>query len=444
MKAHNFFDSLSPLRAGVFAFVCVCTVHALYAFFLAVDVPMWDQWDSEAEWYKRLVDGTIDLQSLIAPHNEHRIVFTRLFNGALFSLIGGWSPLLGVYAQIPLIALAVALLCAWTVRFTDRPRLVAIALLVLAFLLPFSWSNILSGFQNQFYFMLLFALLAIYLAALAEHPMLLLVAALLALLSPFTTAGGIATVLVLLGIFALRLFAHPKAWSLSLCMLILLSAGLLLHSRLHVHVAGHNDLHAQNLLEFLRSFIKILGWPVAPIGFIAWAAIGFAIYRWLKQQTGLRSALTNLSGPQRLALGLIGWYLLQAAAIAYSRTHADLMSSRYQQIFALLIPATVLTTTTFGYALPKHKFVKWGYTIFALGLVIRTYKELPYLQNWLADARFARSAIIGAVQKNDFTALKAQDRDGKLGYFNAERIWEQITDPRLRERHLWLKKLDWK
>lgn len=438
MKFQRVIDLSSPRNVAIFSFTFICAVHAVYAFLFAVDVPMWDQWDAEAEWYKRMVDGNIDWPSLIAPHNEHRIAFTRLFNGALFSLAGGWSPILGIYAQIPLLALSVALLCRWLAQFADNRRLAAIWFTLLAFSLPYSWANILSAFQNQFYFMLLFALLGIYQAAMANSPLGLFAAVVLALLSPLTMAGGFGTVIVVWGMLLLRLFKEPKNWTLWLGILAL-SAGLILHTKGMVHVAGHTIYQAKNFGEFIAAFFKILGWPNTPIGFLAWSLIVVAIVRWFRGHTPLWSSISNLSGPQRLVLGLIAWYLTQAAATAYARTHADLMSSRYQQIFSLVIPITFIAWGAFDYAITRVRLVRWGYAIFALGLVIRTYKELPGAKKSVEDTRFAREAIVDAVQKNDFAALKAKDRDGMLGYFHAERIWEQVMAPQLKDKHRWLK-----
>lgn len=438
MSIRNFVESLSPLRAGLFAFAVICVVHALYAFFLAVDVPMWDQWDSEAEWYKRLVAGSVDVQSLIAPHNEHRIAFTRLFNGALFTLAGGWSPVLGVYAQIPIIALAVALLCTWAIKYAKERRVASFTLTLLAFSLPFSWANMLSSFQNQFYFMLVLALTAIALTAMAESATALLLGVLLALLSPFSMAGGIGTIFVVWGLFVLRLLARPNRWFFFSSILLILSVGIILHGRALVHFAAHDSLYAQSLLEFVISFLKILGWPEMPIGFLTWGAITLSLSHWLRSNGGVLQSRTLLSPPQRLALGLIAWYFFQAAATAYSRTHSDLMSARYQQNFALVIPIAFLTMGVSGFAVRREKLVGWAYAILVVGLASRLNRELPYMQKHLAESRHAREIIVESVAKNSFALLKAQDRNGSLGYFNAERIWEQIMNPELRYRHLWL------
>ncbi|GAB4441648.1 MAG: hypothetical protein OHK0011_24070 [Turneriella sp.] len=435
----NSIESIGPLKAGLFAFVFICVVHAAYAFFLAVDVPMWDQWDSEAEWYKRLVTGRVDVQSLIAPHNEHRIAFTRLFNGALFTFAGGWSPLLGVYAQIPLIALAVALLCPWMAQYVKERKVAAIVLTLFTFSLPFSCANMLSSFQNQFYFMLVLALTAIALTAMAESATALLLGVLLALLSPFTMAGGIGTITVLWVLFFLRLFEPGTHRVRDALLLLTLSVGMIVHARLLVHVPGHDPLKAQNLGEFLAAFFKILGWPNIPIGFLAWGAIVLAVFSWLRSTGNVLKGLTSLSGPQRFAIGLLAWYVFQAAATAYARTHSGVMGSRYQQNFALLIPAAFTTIGVFVYRVKQERWIRWIYGIFLVGLLIRTYKELPVIQEYDIERRqIGLAAIFAAVQKDDLGLLRA-GAEGRL-YPRAERIWEQIHEPRLRGRHLWLEK----
>jgi hypothetical protein len=437
MSVRNFIESLNPRTAGLLAFIYICLVHALYVFFWGVDVPYWDQWDGEAEWYKRLVDGTWDLPGLIAPHNEHRIAFTRIFNGVFFVLAGGWRPILVMYAQIPLFAFSVALLCAWLIKFVEKHRFAAIALTLFAFSLPVYWENILSGFQNAFYFMLLFALVAIYQAATAKSTLSLILALTLSLLSPFTMAGGIATIIVVWLLFFLRLLEPGGRRIRWVSLLLILSMGLALHAKMLVHVPGHDVLRAKNPKEFISAIMKIMGWPIFPVGYIAWSTVVLALFRWPRSAGGIFKALALLSGPQRLAIGLIAWYIFQAAATAYGRTHG-VMSSRYQQNYALIIPIALITLEVFSCKI-RAQWLRFAYAILIAGMVVRTMKDLPYMQNRVSNNRFARDAILRAVHEQSFALLKSQDKDGRLGHPNAERIWEQIHDSCLAGRHLWLR-----
>src|SRR4051812_47575379 len=58
-------------------------------------IPFWDQWDSEGLLlYKPYLTGTLSPSGLIEHHNEHRILFTRLFGLGLLQLSGEWNALL--------------------------------------------------------------------------------------------------------------------------------------------------------------------------------------------------------------------------------------------------------------------------------------------------------------------------------------------------------------
>src|SRR6266545_2639455 len=57
------------------------------------DVPWLDQWDGEAQGlYLRAHSGTLTLSNWFAPHNEHRIFFTRLLSLGLLWANGQWDP----------------------------------------------------------------------------------------------------------------------------------------------------------------------------------------------------------------------------------------------------------------------------------------------------------------------------------------------------------------
>src|SRR5512146_802367 len=62
--------------------------------------PFWDQWDAEgANLYPKYFDGTLTLSDLLAPHNEHRILLTRLWALLLLELEGYWDPILQMAAN---------------------------------------------------------------------------------------------------------------------------------------------------------------------------------------------------------------------------------------------------------------------------------------------------------------------------------------------------------
>ena len=164
--------ALAPL-AGVF--LVVLAGRLLLTSLFAESVPYWDQWDAEgARLLKPWLEGQLDLAQLFAPHNEHRVVFSRLLSLALFEANQGqWDNLVlaqangVVYAGISV--LLYALLAPGLATRVQRLALAA-ALCLLAWL-PFGHTNALVGFQNQFFAMSGFAAATLGMAALGRDRM---------------------------------------------------------------------------------------------------------------------------------------------------------------------------------------------------------------------------------------------------------------------------------
>ena len=90
--------------------------------------PFWDQWDAEgAVLYPKYFGGTWQLADLIAPHNEHRILVTRLWSLLLLELEGYWDPILQMLANTLLLGGVVFLFAALPevmIRCALAPRLI--------------------------------------------------------------------------------------------------------------------------------------------------------------------------------------------------------------------------------------------------------------------------------------------------------------------------------
>lgn len=190
---------MKPRTVGLIAFFIVLFGHALWISFFGTNVPIADQWDGELIWYRALVSGHPSWTDLIVPHNEHRIALTRLFNGAIFMILGGWHPIITAYAQIILMASFVGGLCVLLAKYAGKWSRLAVLFTLITYLLPYSWSNILSGFQNQFSFMIIFAFAGIWLVINGGWLSVFL-AIFLGLISPFTMAGGMFGIGVVLAV----------------------------------------------------------------------------------------------------------------------------------------------------------------------------------------------------------------------------------------------------
>mgnify|MGYP003344696364 FL=1 len=115
-------------------------------------MPDWDQWDAEAlkllvPWYEQ----DQFLSRLFEPHNEHRVVLTKLQNLALTVLNGQWDSRLFAVANA-LIHAALGVAFWWQGRRWFRAgwaQAVLYVFAVILFGLPLAWQNVLGGFHSQ-------------------------------------------------------------------------------------------------------------------------------------------------------------------------------------------------------------------------------------------------------------------------------------------------------
>ena len=107
------------------------------------DLPTWDQWDAEGEVVLRpWLEGWMGLKEIVHPHNEHRVIVTKLFALGLFTLNGQWDGFVETVAAAAVHTLAALLLVLLGRRWLHGAGLALYAaLLVLLFTLPFSWEN---------------------------------------------------------------------------------------------------------------------------------------------------------------------------------------------------------------------------------------------------------------------------------------------------------------
>ncbi len=313
-------------------------------------LPWWDQWACHGITYLQRLGGRIPLtpeqaacvepsltlRALLAPHCEHRLVFTRLLALLLLALNGQWDARLelavnAVFHTLTGLALA-AMLWAASGRRGWTPLL---ALCALVCALPFSWEATLWSACISHYALLACALAALWL--LLERPALSsgwwlgLGAALLGL---GTMASGWLAPAAVLGVAALRWRggdpgARRAAAGLLLAGLATLVPGLLLV----VSVPGHAAIQAHGLVDLLAAAAARLAWPNSDTPWLALVA-------WLPLAGLLIRALLH-RGPTPpgdwFLLGLGAWLILQAVAMAYGRQGAGI-ASRHAVILAVAIP----------------------------------------------------------------------------------------------------------
>jgi hypothetical protein len=318
------------------------------------DMPDWDQWDAEAlHLYAPWFTGNHFVRELFTPHNEHRIVPTKLQNLTLTLLNGQWDSRLECVTNALLhTALAVALFVLgrrWIAAACRRdapasaaddqsPGLVPLLLnglwfvaVAACFSLPLGWQNTLGGFHSQQYWLLGLSCIALvglpfarpgraawWLSAAAGS------VALVAMGSGFLAAA------VVIVVIALRVIRRcdtlRTTWPTLVLCAVLCAVGWFTRAE----VPYHATLMATGVGEFLLYAAKSLQWPepLTPLAaFVIWLPwLGVAWRAWREPAA---------RGPMTL-VGLGGWVLLQIFATAYARgAHADWPASRYMDTLLL-------------------------------------------------------------------------------------------------------------
>ena len=310
------------LRIAVYAACLFCVVLGLkWATFdrFGSAMPDWDQWDAEA-YYAIIPWFEHDhfLQNIFTPHNEHRVVLTKLQNLALTVLNGQWDARLQAVTNAILhSALATAL---W---------LLAVAL----FGLPLAWQNVLGGFHSQQYWLLVTSFTAIVTLPFAR-PLTLRwwLGAAAATLALLTMGSGLLAAAVVIVVVAFRILRCDTTLRSAWPTLALCAALVAVGAATRVEVDHHAHMKVKTLHDFFFSLLHSLQWPV-PSGYD-----GLAIILWLPWFLVAMSVLrrrADFSPPATVHLAqtitaLGGWVLVQLLATAYARgAGADFPASRY-------------------------------------------------------------------------------------------------------------------
>ncbi len=226
--------------------------------------PFWDQWDHEVSIIKASLDGTLSPMLFFQAQNEHRIAFTQALVLLLFRANKQWDPILEMVAQLPLQVLTIVALVSMTARFMSGLGKSALAGFAACLgILPFGWENTLWGDQSCFYFMKLLGIVVVWLCwryeALSARWWL---GAFVAFASLFTMAGGVFSILAVIGFLAVRLILERrKEWRKQLAALVILSAIVLFGLAITPHVAPPGTMAATSFKSFFWALTGILSWP---------------------------------------------------------------------------------------------------------------------------------------------------------------------------------------
>jgi hypothetical protein len=317
---------------AVSVFLIGLGVKLYYIFQYGSGLPYYDQWLCEAvNLYVPYIQNKLQLENLFAANNEHRIFFTHVYDLALFVLNGQWDNLLQLVCNAIIYSAGIAGFGWFLAELAGKKIWLVIWLpLVLMLVLPFTYENTLWGLQSSFYFMMLLSLLTIGLLGLSEPKsrgwwmgLLAAVATLVTVASGFLAAVA----LVLLDLLKDRKNWRQYAPTLASCM-VLTVIGVMIK----VDVPRHHQLAAHSLAQFVTALAQLIAWPNI---FQPWLVLinplPIAAIAWIYVRSNHREMRA-----ERIVLGVGSWVILQAAAVAYTRSE-NVIVSRYMDFTVFLM-----------------------------------------------------------------------------------------------------------
>jgi hypothetical protein len=297
------------------------------------DLPNWDQWDAEGlHLYLPWAEHRLGPADFLRPHNEHRIVLTKLLAFAEILVNGQWDARLQCVVNA-LLHCSVAVLFFVAVRRHLAPGWQFLCFLLLALFcgLPVAWQNVLGGFHSQQYFLLGLSGATLWLLpGAAPWSRRWWLGAACAFLALFSMGSGLFAAAVVLPAALLRGWLLRQRPLLPLPTLIACLLLVALGWLLRVEVDYHDNLKAHTAADFLLSTLRSLQWPLAGPALLAlpvWAPFFLLAATLLRRRPGGSS--DTLAFPLFI-LALGSWTLLQILATAYARgAGADYPASRY-------------------------------------------------------------------------------------------------------------------
>lgn len=297
--------------------------------------PFWDQWDAEAaNLYRPFLEGGLTLGGLFEPHNEHRIFTTRLLVLLLLKINGIWNPLLEMVVNGVLHMIAILTIVGMLLHQLGRKTLGPLLFFSLVlFSFPYGWENTLSGFQAQFYFVLLFSVLTLFFLIEKKcFTPLWFLGALSGILAFFSLASGVFVVAAVATVFGVQYTLNiDRSWKKAIVTLVFIFF-VMIGIHLILATAVHDTSKAHSIKQAVNAFIKLMSWPLA--GNFFWFLVRNAPS--LIFCGTLFLVRPPMYDRRWFLLGMMIWTFMQAASIAYGRAE-ECLASRYLDLFAFSI-----------------------------------------------------------------------------------------------------------
>ena len=402
-------------------------------------VPFWDQWDAEgAGLFAPFLRRSLSLAHFFTPHNEHRIVLTRLLSLGLFQLDGMWDPRLEMVVNAIIAAGTAVVVAGLVLRELGMSwwRHVVAGVGVL-WSLPYAWENTVCGFQSQFYLLLFFSFLALWgLCHGRAYSAPWWIGAVSTVLAGLTMASGFLAPLAVVFIRSAAVALDRKTWRTHLSTLVFCLLCVATSVFFMTTAPQNHGFRAQGPRYFLGSFCRNLSWPecrVSAAFLFLFAVPAFILARGLFQKERRQSRAGWFLSV------LFVWVVLQAGALAYGRGgFGGVPASRYQDVLAIGLLASFLTfLLEFSRIKP---WVRYAWILFAaFGLVQDTSDDFRILlplqrQHVAQQVRRCRAYV----ESKDPAVLTSRTDRLDIPYPDPTRLAQYLDDPQLRSTLLFV------
>lgn len=402
--------------------------------------PVWDQWDAQAlNLYIPFIEHKLSFGELFSSHNEHRIFTTRILSLILLSVNGQWDPLLEMVINAILhISVLFIFLKLIAQLASSKYQIMALFCGFVLWMIPFGWDNAVSGFQSQFYFLLIFSLLSIYcLVTEIAFSITWILGLLFSVLSVLSMASGSLIFMSIIGLLILELvytrkFTKHNFLTFSICIIF-----FSLSIAITPEIEGHKVLKAQSFSAFFISFLSAAAWPgieTPPLAVLIWTPCLLWLITILKNKN-------SLSKYDRFLFAISIWVILQAAAFAYSRGGDGTMPvSKYMDIFTIgiLINALfIINLLDFYYrkhgpSTSKTSLASLWFFVIIVGIVSLTHKiTFPGIKDQKYYGELQLSNLQKYIYSNDPQILFNKPFR-YIPYPDADKIIYSLKNPNLR------------
>jgi hypothetical protein len=397
------------------------------------EFPIYDEWSVIDGIAVPAAAGTFDPGYLVAPHNEHVLVWTKLLDWMQLRISDNQFDARPAGLAVSLVSgIVAALLLAGGTRYVPIGRLPFLVAGVALAVLPYAWENLTAGWGMSFVFLILGAIATLRLAACghgAAAALLLLPAVLLSALA--MGSGWVAPALAI-GVVCARARRGDLPFALAIGFIVASCSGIALAAWAlrTVHPGAHPPV--PGALAYLQ--IALLSFAFVPAALFAWRT--FRRQDLASGQDAARGWRTDC-----FVAALAVWGYLHAVAMIVFRPEFRIWFpvSRYMDILAIAMLANVACALQLAARDPKQisgRALQPAVRIFAmvtvlaapLPIAIYRWQVERWIQTEALLMRYVHHADPGAIAQADSSILPYPDRDMLKVYLDDPRVRRILGD----------------